>query len=45
MEVKVCYAVFPDWLARRFVAVTLDRVSLSLLRLRFRVLRAVRVVS
>lgn len=44
MIAKVSYALFPQWLARRVAAITRDRLSLKLSRLRFRLVTALRAV-
>jgi hypothetical protein len=44
MKRRIAYALFPEWLARRVAAITRDRLSLSLSRLKFRLFRAVRVI-
>jgi hypothetical protein len=44
MTRAVAHALLPAWLARRVAAVTRDRVSLKLLRVKFRLVTAIKAV-
>jgi hypothetical protein len=44
MAGKISYLLLPEWLARRVAAVTRDRFSLKLLRVKFKLVTAIRTV-